>query len=268
MMKRLVSTKEMSHRKETVRTITLIVVLIPLALVVFPYCGSLLMRGAFSIANPFWEAKREALRPEVGLMSLFTDKALLQKENEVLRKKLANYQALSLERERLQTENAILRGIEDSYASSSSHVIVPVLVYPDQSLYDTLIVDLAGIPEQFTQEHTWVYAEGIVIGSLSSVNGTKGKATLLSTNGNLVNALVGSSGISSALTGQGGGAFSMAVPLESDVREGDQAILPTAGGAIAALVSTVERNENAQEKQVRLRIPVNIYSLRFVELVP
>jgi len=267
-MKHLVSTKEESHRKGTIRTIVLIVVLVSVATVVFPYAESSIVRTALMMVSPLWEAQREALQPNPNFSALFANNAKLQKENETLRKKIATYTALSLERERLLKENATLRGIGELYASSTRYYIVPVLAYPNQSLYDTIIVDLSGIPKNSLTEQSWVYAGGLVIGSLTKIEGTKGKVTLLSTNGNLVNALVGSSSISSALTGKGGGSFSMEVPLESDVQEGDQATLPTAGGAIAAIVSTVEQDESAQEKRIRLRIPVNIYSLSFVELLP
>ena len=60
----------------------------------------------------------------------------------------------------------------------------------------------------------------------------------------------------------------MSVPLDAEITVGDVASIPLAHGALAAIVSTTERDENAQESRLRLRIPVNIYSLRYVELIP
>jgi len=60
----------------------------------------------------------------------------------------------------------------------------------------------------------------------------------------------------------------MSIPFDAEVAVGDVAFIPLAQGAAGAIVSTVERIESAQESRLRLRTPVNIYSLRFVELRP
>ena len=266
-MKNWIPTRKEGRRRDIVRSASLTALLAVLAFVAIPYTEKLLVRGALYLIDPLWQAKREALLPSPGFGALFAEKARLIQERDALIARFAAFNAVTLERDQLKRDNALLRGIKEAYPHALP-LILPVIAYPNQSLYDTLIVDLTGAPDAESRLRNFVYTNGVVIGTLTSAEENIGKVTLLSTSGNLTNAQVGSSNIGSALTGKGGGSFTMSIPFDAEVAVGDVAFIPLAQGAAGAIVSTVERIESAQESRLRLRTPVNIYSLRFVELRP
>ncbi len=177
-MRNWLPAKEESRRKELVHSASLFVLLAVLAFVAVPYAEKLLVRTALYLVDPLWKAKDEALEPSPGFGTFFTDKARLIKERDALKRELTMLKAITLERDQLKRDMFLLRGIKESYPDANP-IVVPVIAYPSQSLYDTLIIDLRGVPDTEYRLRDFVYASGVVVGTLTSHEGNTGKVTLL-----------------------------------------------------------------------------------------
>ena len=107
---------------------------------------------------------------------------------------------------------------------------------------------------------------GFVIGNVSEVFGKTSKVILFSSPGTITDASLERSGIALSLKGKGAGNFSVLVPKQEEVAEGDLVVLPGLSSKPMALVYGIDTSETDSFKELLLSLPVNIFELKWVEV--
>ncbi len=183
---------------------------------------------------------------------------------------LASTTAALADRDVLYRENLDLKA-RLQRDGSVTRILGAVLLRPPATPYDTLVIDVGA-------------AEGVATGDVVSAGGTAvigiigevythaARVTLYSAPGEKYDALLRSStlfgkgGVPLALEGQGGGSLRTQVPAGTIVAVGDGALLPGIAGGLVARVSHIERGEGESFITLYFSLPVNIFTLRFVEV--
>ena len=138
-----------------------------------------------------------------------------------------------------------------------------ILAKPNQSPYDTLVIDVG--TEQNLEVGDMVFAFGNVpIGRVSDVNQSSSKVVLFSSSGEKIQVLVGD--ISMEISGRGGGNFEMVLPRDIILQKGDSAILPGIMPYVVGIVETIISDPRDSFQKALLTSPVNIQELKFVEV--
>ena len=190
-------------------------------------------------------------------------------EVSALRAELASTTLLVADRDALYQENLYLK-------SQMGRVFIPhtllagVLMRPPSTPYDTLIID-AGKANGVSVGDSVSAGGTVFIGSVEEVYAKSARVVLYSAGGESHDALLlskKSSGeaVPIALSGQGAGSFVGEAPAGTGVSVGDMAIFPGLGERLVARVSAIDPPEGASFKKVYLQFPVNIFTLRFVEV--
>jgi cell shape-determining protein MreC len=234
-----------------------------IAVVVFLF--SALLPNAFprvfgTIATPLWKL-RTAMVSNVSGLHLLSSREEIIKENERLSSDNARLNLDALKLELLASENNELRSLLNMN-QALRRVVASVLVYPSQTHYDILVVDkVEGI-----DVGSLVLSGPVALGSVVEDLGTSIKVSLFSSPGVLTEARVISSGSPIALKGRGGGNFTAVVPRDFQIEVGNILILPNRQSIAIAKVEHIEEAETDSFKLVRATVPLNIFSLRFIEI--
>lgn len=198
------------------------------------------------------------------LGSYFSSKKNLTKENEQLKNRVTEVEALLLDRETLAAENTTLK---ESLGRSVSKklVLAKVLIKPNRSLYDTLIIDIGANAQ--IKEGAKVFAYGnIPIGVITSVDNGTSVVKLYSTAGEKTFGRIDGSHIDIELTGRGGGNFEAELPRDVTVLEGTNVLLPDISAHIIARVGKELSDPRDPVQKFLLTSPVNMSELDFVEV--
>ncbi len=208
-----------------------------------------------SAAGLLWSAAA----PLINMRNSWSDSEAAQ-----LRAELASTSAALADRDLLAAENAQLRAELGRPAENRQIILAGVLEGPPGTPYDTLMLD-AGSALGVTPGAR-VFAGGLAIGEVDTVYTAVSRITLYSAPGRSYQALVaGAKGPVPALVeGQGAGSMQARVPAGSVVAVGDGVVFPGAAGSLAAKVSAVVTVPGESFKTLYLRLPVNLFDLRYV----
>lgn len=246
-----------------------------LLLILFYFRAGLWRGLSFAAQGLFRPILLVGNRAGAGLGNLgayFSSKKSLYYQNENLKReivsrdaKMANYNALALENESLK--NILLR-----VPAERKLVLSVVLAKPNQSPYDTLLIDLGG--QAGVAAGARVFAAGdIPIGRVQSVSSDMATVILFSTAKEKTPVIIpvslaqrDSSDIFWELVGRGGGNFEMTLPRDFILAKGDPAILPGLTPYTVAITETILSDPRDPFKKALLRSPVNIQALKFVEV--
>jgi cell shape-determining protein MreC len=213
---------------------------------------------------------RTSLAASVGtLVEGFAPNASLAAENESLRAQLASTSVALMDRNLLYAENIELKARLNRPASSTRSVLASVIMRPPASPYDTLMLDVGS--DASVRVGDLVSAGGSVyVGRIAQVYGQTSRATLFSTPGETLDALLTNPRTSTntplSLAGQGGASMVGEVPTGVDVSVGDPVILSNLGVELVAHVTAIDMGGEKSFKTVYVQLPVNPLSLRFVEV--
>lgn len=209
------------------------------------------------------------------LGAYFVSKNSLYRENENLKARIdadvadrANYNSVV-------AENASLKEILGRKNESVSMTLAAILAKPNQSPYDTIIVDV-GI-EQGIKVGDKVFALGNVpIGYVAQVYPNTSKVILYSNSGEKTQVVVSGKpaspdasqggNVSMEIVGRGGGNFEMILPRDFVLLKGDQAVLPGLTPHVLGIVETILSDPRDSFQKALLVSPVNIQEIKFVEV--
>lgn len=199
------------------------------------------------------------------LGAYFAFKGSLSKENETLRLKLGELEAKILNHQVILAENEILKEIIGRQKEEHSFVLATILSKPNQTAYDTVVVD-AGEREG-VKTGNLVFAMGdIPIGKVGATTPSTATIILFSSAEERTLSLLPNS-VSYELIGRGGGNFEMILPRDVTLEAGDQAILPGIYPYVVATVETIISDPRDSFTKALLVSPVNIQSLKFVQVI-
>ena len=189
--------------------------------------------------------------------------SLEEDEAATLRDELASTTAALADRNALYAENTNLKQLLGRSVSNHT-VLAAVLQKPPGIPYDTLMIDIGARDNVASGD--LVFAGGtLVIGTVSEVYNTTSRVTLLSAPGEKYDALLNSS-VPVSLVGQGAGSMSGEVPAGTPVKVGDSIALPGIGSAFVGEVSHVDVEAGSSFITLYMQLPVNLFSLHYVEV--
>lgn len=200
-----------------------------------------------------------------GMRALIADKNSLLEENKILmakleeqRTSLANYDSVLADKIRLEE---ILGRKEES----GQFVLGAILVKPNRSPYDTLIIDRG--EEHGIREGSLVFALGNVpIGRIAEIYPSTSKVTLFSTSSVKTEVIIEGQNAFAEIVGRGGGNFEMILPRDFTLGEGLEVVLPGIRPYVVASVKSIISDPRDAFSKALLVSPVNIYELKFVQI--
>lgn len=222
------------------------------------------IRSAVSpIFTPFWKAGLWMQSRVNSVGAVFVSKKSLLTENETLKQKLSEVESEILASRIIAVENADLKNTFHRKNPERNFILATILVKPNHTAYDTLIVDQGSAENISANMH--VYAGGVYpIGEIKEVFTHTALVALYSTPGTTKTVRLGLSHTDIDVTGRGGGSFEAKLPRDLALAAGDPVVLPELDQPIIALVDTVVSDERDPFKKVLFRSPVNIQELSSV----
>lgn len=230
------------------------------------FAGGALGRIALSAGGPFASAYTGLVDGVSFTTAVIKSRSNLVLENRRLRQEIEKNTSEQNRFETLEEEYKTLLEAYGRRPITGSVVLANVISKPPQSPYDVLIVDVGeNVGIDVGAE---VYGlGGIPIGLVhETVSGTS-RVVLFSSVGEEHQATLNRTGATITLKGVGGGNIEAQAAQDLDVRVGDTVSLPVFGGAVVAEVVDIEHIETQASKTVLLKVPVNVFHTRFVEII-
>lgn len=236
--------------------------IVAIVLIVEFFTPSVFPTVTIAIAKPFWQSK-DFLAQAIFGNQFFEDKHKLVEENNTLRaeNELLRQQLLSYEV--FKSENNEFRKLF-SRGEKNERVALTVVAHPAQSPYDIFITDNRS--QNIKKDNLVVYGS-VALGTVNEVLSKNIKMDLFSSPGRETEARLLKDGTPLVLKGKGMGNFFVVVPRGLDIVAHDLVALPHDESFIVARVGAIEETPTDSFKKVFLTVPINIFSLRFVEVI-
>lgn len=196
----------------------------------------------------------------------FESKKKLAAENEELKNILASARLRILASEALMEENETLKALLGRKDEKRKEILAVVLSRPNRSPYDTFFLDV-GI-EHGVSLRSLVTFENIVLGKIEAVSQMSSKVRLFSSFGNKIDVVLGPKKIPAVAKGTGGGMFTIELPREIGVSEGDTVFYPSLLPYIVGTVSAIKAKPSDALQTLTFRSPMNIFTTQFVTVIP
>lgn len=226
--------------------------------------SNLLGGSLHKIGQPFWSMKMSVTEQSGGLFALFQSKLILAEKNKELEATLDLVAVEAYSRELLRAENEALKAVLGRYPESRLG-LARVLASPSVSPYDTLVIDAGenhGVIDGMD-----VFVDGdFKIGTVTKVFRQSAVVSLFSSPGTELEVTIGSSSIPSVAHGSGGGNFRVMLPAGADVFVGDIVEIPALSPEYAGVVDAIDRQQGSSLKTVFIKLPINLYTLKWVYL--
>ncbi|TSC77659.1 MAG: Uncharacterized protein G01um101424_282 [Parcubacteria group bacterium Gr01-1014_24] len=211
------------------------------------------------------------------LGSFFVSKNSLYKQNENLKSQLNENKAMMINYNSVLAENINLKEILGRKKEQTNFILSAILSKPNQSLYDTLIIDVG--TNGGVKIGNIIFALGNVpIGRVSDVYQSSSKIILFSNAGEKTQVVIAPKDtrpndrsrpvgqVFIEIVGRGGGNFEMALPRDFTLSKGDQIVLPGINPYVLGTVQTIISDPRDPFVKALLVSPVNIQELKFVEV--
>lgn len=261
-MHQLRDKKYIARRKNITRNFIIVGVLLFIAITGILTASS---RIFSSIGQPFWKAQNIIIDTASDAGYLVRTKASVFDENEALKEENTNIKNQMIDYQILKSENEQLKELLGRIPSQYDFTLATILAKPNSSPYDTIIIDVGSNVDII--EGLKVYADGnIPIGEISKVYEKNSLVMLYSNPGQITNATIDGSNASVELVGRGGGNFEMTIPLDLPSENGRLILLPGTQSEVLAIINGLISIPTDPVKKVLLRSPVNIQSLKWVQV--
>lgn len=215
------------------------------------------------ILSPIWRASDASGAALWGIPDYFRGVAHLQRERDALRAELASSRLSVLDRNLLFEENLMLKEAIGRIAQPNA-LLAAVLVRPPETPYDMLIIDVGERAQVRVGDK--VAASGtLLIGEVESVWDSGARVRLYSAPGTSRDGFLRGT-IPIRVEGIGGGSLRAEVPYDAQALAGDLVNIPAIEPNVAFLVEHVEAGRGDSAAIIHLRLPVNPFSLKFVEV--
>ena len=205
---------------------------------------------------------------------IFQSKKVLEAENQNLKIELEKSNLALSSSSFIAEENNKLKEILGRKKEALPLVVASILGRPNQSIYDTLIIDIGERDGISVGSKVFVMGD-IPVGTIAEVYEDGAKVFLFSTPGEETDVFIsvdsnelGENGkdIQMKLIGRGGGNFEMILPRDLDIKKGMTVHLPGIYNFLVAKVETIISDPRDAYQKAILTSPVNILELKFVEV--
>lgn len=199
------------------------------------------------------------------LGAYFTSKYSLFLENKILKTQVISEETRMANYTSLLAENEDLKEILKRKKETTSMILGAILAKPNQSPYDTLVIDVG--EKQGIKTQSLVFAQGnIPIGRIAETYPNSSKVVLFSSSGEKMQAILSSKNIFMELIGRGGGNFEMVIPRDLALEKGEQLVMIGISPYLLAVVETIISDPRDSFIKALLVSPVNIQEIKFVEV--
>lgn len=225
--------------------------------------GGLIRSGVQNVASSIWRMSASAVDASES-SGVFTSRQSLARENISLRAQVASLKSLKLTNVVLTEENASLKEISGLTEGINSSKSFEVLSYVDASPYGTFIIN-GGSAEGVVAGSLVLAEGGVLIGTIDRVGTHSSQVYGILAPGREI---VGRIGNTTAVTiyGRGSGNGVLQIPRDTFVEEGDL-IYYEAGNLIVGEVGVISSSSADAEKTLFIRVPLNLYGVRFVTVM-
>jgi cell shape-determining protein MreC len=237
------------------------------AIILLFVSGFVAWSGGFfhRIGLPLWIAKKNVTEIVTDSSYLVRTKANVFRENQNLIKENEGLKIKMVDHELIVQENTELKELLGRVPVKNSFVLGVILAKPNQSPYDTVVID-AGVDEGL-REGEKVFVDGEVpIGTISKVYNGTSLVTLYSNPRQTTEAILEGSNATVSLLGRGGGNFEMSIPIDLPSDKGMHVVLPGLSSEVVAVIEDIISSPTDPLKKVLLRSPVNVQALKWVEV--
>jgi cell shape-determining protein MreC len=195
----------------------------------------------------------------------FRSKNSLFLQNEDLKSKLNEEEAQVSNYNSILDQNSKMQEILGRKDIKANMILAAILSKPNQSPYDTLIVDLGAKDGIITGQR--VFALGNVpIGYIAEVYANTAKVVLYSNPGEQTEVIISGKDTFMQVVGRGGGNFEMVLPRDFVLDKGTEVDLPGIRPLALGIVQTIISDPRDAFQKALLTSPVNIQELKFVEV--
>ena len=252
--------RENKIRKPVIGTIVILAV----AGFFYFFAPKVASQSLYRIAQPLWNARDYVGQTFTNLWSIFAEKKSLAAENTSLRTQLDAANQSLLDLNAYKTENDQLKTLLGRNPTQKK-IFAIILAKPNQSLYDTLVLDVG--KNQGVKVGDSVVSGDFIIGTVREAYDNYSKAVLASAPGETFTVRIGASGIDTQALGRGGGNFIAQLPKEIPITKGDLIKSPAWGLEFFGAVEDIEQNAADPFQFILFKLPVNINTLESVEVV-
>ncbi len=253
-----------NFNKKSNRAVKVSIFIVILLIIFFSFSWS--RNILFGIGSPFWNLKKDIVNLILSDIQILKSKKSLIEENFLLKEQIFKRGNDKIISDLIKKENDDLKGILNRVDNKNNYILASVLIKPFLSAYDTLIVDVG--TNNNIKVGSQVLANGnSFIGYVSEVYRSTSKVVLYSSYGEKIPVLIGQNNIEKEAFGIGSGNFKVEMPRESDVKEGDNIVVPSISPNIFGIVEKIEFKATDSFQKVLFKNPVNISELKWVEIV-
>jgi len=251
-----------NKRKNKTLLYVVLFIIIVFYLITFFYPN--LIPGKFnSLGRPLWQFRELVLENLNELKSILNSKSSLVIENKELKEEVLTKNQKLLEVELLKKENEELKNILGRN-TSIKRIVARVLSKTNQSLYDTLIIDIGDLKTKVGQE---VFSgNSILIGTIDKVYSNTARVKLLSAPGNKYEVQLGEEAIPAIAEGLGKGNFEIKLPRGVDVNVGDEIVSPNLSIKLLGIVEYIDSTPQNSIQKILFKSPININQIKWVEI--
>lgn len=231
--------------------------------------GPYIILGIIAVALLWWSGSwirgyRSAVAPisaEVIDLSVLSKQALIKKIV-ALQIDLDHARVSQTQQHVLEQENEVLKA-ELGRPLSKDGVIARIITRPNQSLYDTVIID-AGEQQGITVGKT-AYAFGNVsLGTISSVEKNQSTVTLFSAPSRETTGTVTENNATVTLVGRGAGEYEVRMPRDVMFQEGDTITEQSIHSVPLATIQKIISDPRDPFQRLLAKIPLNIQNISWV----
>ena len=198
------------------------------------------------------------------LGSYLSSKNFLYLENENLKSKIDTQNAHMANYRTLLFENEDLKKLLGRKKVIAATVLSLILSKPNQSVYDTLVID-AGKEEDVQVGNLVMVLGEVPMGRIREVYSHSSKVVLFSNSGEKTQVLINKN-IFMTLVGRGGGNFEMVIPKDFVLNKGDEVTLAGIIPRVVGIVQMTISDPRDLFTKALLTTPANILELKFVEV--
>lgn len=259
----ITSFRQDNKRKQKRLQITILIFLFLLLLLVLKTPVSNVLGGALHVVGaPFWNISIGTANWFHEEQALISSKRSLLEENDKLKDLIDRTALEAYSYDLVRQENDVLKE-KLGRKPEEEFLLARVLATPGQSPFDTLVID-AGSREGVSLGMR-IFTDGdFVIGEVTSVFRHSAVVTLYSASGIELPVTLATDSTPATLYGRGGGNFLTVLPRGVHVVVGDLVNIPALAPNYAGVVRGVDRPEGESLQYIHLKLPMNIYQLKWV----
>ena len=218
------------------------------------------------LISPIWKAENYFSRSIGRIGESIKTRRFLARENLDLREKVASLE-IEIRALRLLVESDQKLFEMLGRTKEGGGIMTSVLTHPPQSPYDLVVID-AGENNGIISGDLAYLPEGPILGRVIDVNSSFSKIKFFTSAGEKTDAVLERNNLPVVLEGMGAGNFRIEVPRDVEVNLGDRIISSDIRGSLMAVVGDVLVEPTASFKEVIAISPVNIFTLRYIKIVP